>query len=145
MNDLLADGLDAFIGFQDELASVQAEIQRDIGQLKKSVRKNKKQVLPVLDSLRRILWYSRCLGDALAWQVFLYDRKAVAALMRGTRPPIAKQTTSTKAVFAMAGYFLGQQVGVPIVHDITNWLRIGDITFCVSTTEALHGDSRLSS
>jgi hypothetical protein len=129
MDDLLVDGVDAFVGFQDQLANLQAEIQRDIGILKKTVRKNKQQVLPVLSSLRRLLWYSRCMGDALAWQVLVYDRKAVAALMHGTRPPVAEATHNTKAVFAMAGHFLGQQFGVPIVHDITNWLRIGDITF----------------
>ena len=29
----------------------------------------------------------------------------------------------------MAGHFLSQGFGVPIVHDLTNWLRIGDVTF----------------
>lgn len=129
MNDLLADGVDTFIGFQDQLASLQAEIQRDIGALKTTVRKNKQQVLPALDALRRLLWYSRCLGDALAWQVFLYERKEIGALMSGMRPPVQQETHSAKAVLVMAGYLLGRQFGVPIVHDITNWLRIGDITF----------------
>jgi hypothetical protein len=36
MVDLLAEGLDAFIGFQ--VASVQAEIQRDISKLSEGVR-----------------------------------------------------------------------------------------------------------
>ncbi len=129
MVDLLAGGLDTFIGFQDQLASLQAEIQRDIGALKKTVRKNKQQVLPALEALRRLLWYSRCLGDALAWQVLIFDRKAIASLMRGNRPPVQQETHSAKAVFTMAGYLLSQQFGIPIVHDITNWLRIGDITF----------------
>ena len=129
MVDLLTGGLDSFIDFQDQLASLQAEIQRDIGALKKTVRKNKQQVLPALEALRRLLWYSRCLGDALAWQVLLFDRKAIAALMRGNRPPVQQETHSAKAVFALAGHLLSQQFGIPIVHDITNWLRIGDITF----------------
>ena len=29
----------------------------------------------------------------------------------------------------MSGYLLSQTFGIPIIHDITNWLRIGDITF----------------
>ncbi|WP_155772112.1 hypothetical protein [Mycobacterium asiaticum] len=128
MVDLLAEGPDAFIGFQDDLARLQAEIQRDIGELKKTVRKDKKAI-PALDWLRRLRWYSRCLGDALAWEVLLFDRKTIAALMTGTRQPIAAITTSHQAVVSMAGYLLSQQFGVPIIHDITNWLRIGDITF----------------
>lgn len=129
MNDLLASGLDTFIGFQNELASLQAEIQRDIGALKKTVRKNKQQSLPTLEALRRLLWYARCLGDALAWQVFVFERKPISALMRGERPPVQQETHSAKSVFAMARHLLSEQFGVPIVHDITNWLRIGDITF----------------
>ncbi len=128
MNDLLAEGLNAYIGFQQQLASLQAEIQRDISLVKKSVRKDK-ELVPALAWLRRFRWYARCLGDAFAWQVFLFDRKAIAALMSGTRQPVAEQTHSTAAVFVMAGHLLSRQFGVPIVHDITNWLRIGDITF----------------
>jgi hypothetical protein len=56
MTDLLAEGLDAFIGFQDDLARLQAEIQRDIGALKKTVRKDK-QALPPLEYLRVLRWY----------------------------------------------------------------------------------------
>jgi hypothetical protein len=128
MVDLLAEGLHAFIGFQDDLARLQAEIQRDIGALKKTVRKDK-QAVPPLEYLRRLRWYARCLGDALAWEVLLFDRKAIAALMSGTRPPIAEITPNHQAVITMAGHLLSQQFGIPIVHDITNWLRIGDITF----------------
>lgn len=128
MVDLLTEGLDAFIGFQDDLARLQAEIQRDIGALKKTVRKQK-QAIPALEWLRRLRWYSRCLGDALAWEVLLFDRKAIAALMTGTKQPIAEITTSHQAVISMAEYLLSQQFGIPIIHDITNWLRIGDITF----------------
>lgn len=128
MVDLLAEGLDAFIGFQDDLARLQAEIQRDIGELKKTVRKEK-QAIPALEWLRRLRWYSRCLGDALALEVLLFDRKTIAALMTGTRQPIAEITISHQAVVSMAGYLLGRQFGIPIIHDITNWLRVGDITF----------------
>jgi hypothetical protein len=128
MTDLLAEGPGAYIGFQDDLARLQAVIQRDIGVLKKTVRKDK-QALPPLEYLRVLRWYTRCLGDAFAWQVLLFDRKAIAALMSGTRPPIAEITPNHQAVITTAGHLLSQGFGIPIIHDITNWLRIGDITF----------------
>jgi hypothetical protein len=128
MLDLLEAGLDAFIAFQDDLARLQALIQKDIGSVKKTVRKNK-DAIPALEYLRELRWYARCVGDSLAWQVFFFNRKAIAALMTGSRPPIAEITYSTQAVISMAGYLLGQKFGIPIIHDITNWLRIGDITF----------------
>ena len=137
MRVLLTEGVDAFIEFQSELAALQADIQRDIGTLKKGVRKVK-EALPALETLRELRWYARCLGDALAWQVLLFDRKTIGALSSGTKPPISQSDSSDTAVFAMAGHFLSNRYGVPIVHDITNWLRLGDMTFL-----RFHGDSSL--
>jgi hypothetical protein len=92
MQVLLAEGVDAYIGFQSELAALQADIQRDIGTLKKGVRKAK-EALPALSKLRELLWYARCLGDALAWQVLLFDRKTIGALNSGPKPPISQSDT----------------------------------------------------
>jgi hypothetical protein len=129
MQVLLADGVEAFIGFQSELATLQADIQRDIGTLKKGIRKVK-EGLPALKTLRELRWYARCLGDALAWQVLLFDRKAIGALNSGRKPPVSSRSDSSDdAVFVMGGHLLANQYGVPIVHDITNWLRHGDMTF----------------
>ena len=128
MLDLLAGGVDNYVGFQDELLRLQGVTQRDITALKKTVRRNK-DALPALEALKRLRWYARCLGDALAWQVLLFNSKTIAALMSGTRPPIAEITPNTQAVVSMSGYLLSQTFGIPIIHDITNWLRIGDITF----------------
>lgn len=128
MTELLTEGVDVFIGFQDDLLRFQAVIQRDIGALKRTVRRNS-EARPSLDYLRVLRWYARCVGDALAWQVLLFDRKAIAALMSGPKPGVVEIAPNTQAVVTMAGHLLGQQFGVPIIHDITNWLRIGDITF----------------
>jgi hypothetical protein len=59
----------------------------------------------------------------------LFDRKTIAALNSGEKPPVAQPGHSDAAVFAMAAHLLGSHYGIPIVHDITNWLRVGDITF----------------
>jgi hypothetical protein len=41
------------------LAALQADIQRDIGTLKKGIRKVKEALL-ALETLRELRWYSRC-------------------------------------------------------------------------------------
>jgi hypothetical protein len=130
-NDMLAlleEGGQAFIGFQSSLAALLADIQRDISLLKKGIRKTK-QAHPALSRLRTLRWYARCLGDALAWQVLLFDRKTIAALNSGKKSPISQSDHSDTAVMAVAAHLLGNRYGVPIVHDITNWLRAGDVTF----------------
>jgi hypothetical protein len=97
MGTLLTDGVQAFIGFQSSLAALQGDIQQDIGILKKGIRKTK-DAHPALATLRELRWYARCLGDALAWQVLLFDRKIIAALNSGARPPISQSNHSDAAV-----------------------------------------------
>ena len=128
MQALLSRGVQAFVGFQSGLAALQADIQRDISTLKRQARRTK-AALPALRTLRELRWYSRCLGDTMAWQVMVFDRKAIAALNSGVKPPVSQSNHSDAAVFTMAAHLLGNQYGVPIVHDITNWLRVGDLTF----------------
>ncbi|MFW0791587.1 hypothetical protein [Gordonia sp. CPCC 205333] len=59
----------------------------------------------------------------------LTDRKHIGALMHGPVPPISEYSVSDQSVFALATDWLGQRFGIPIVHDLTTWLRIGDVTF----------------
>ena len=51
MLDLLAGGVDNYVGFQDELLRLQGVTQRDITALKKTVRRNK-DALPALERSR---------------------------------------------------------------------------------------------
>ncbi len=69
----------------------------------------------------------RCIGDALAWQVFGFQRKYILALSRNDPPGsmagkagLAKERETVEQAW--------QDGRFALMHDLTNCLRIGDIT-----------------
>lgn len=70
----------------------------------------------------------RCVGDGLAWRAFHYDRRVVAALSRNDSPGPLIESEGL-------GYELGRVVDLwknrrhfGLLHDLTNCLRIADVT-----------------
>jgi len=75
-------------------------------------------------------WYSRRLGDALAWLLFLYERKTLFPFARNNRTPVSVNSDDdgTRGVEMTAQNLIDQKWGLPIMPDITDCLRIGDIS-----------------
>lgn len=105
------------------------ELQRDV---QGSIRKAKRQVPPdrgELDELRSIRWHARRLGDALAWILLDLDRQLIHPLARNERVPVPQDDHGHRGVQAIAAALSGPEWGFPLMHDVTDCLRIGDITF----------------
>lgn len=98
---------------KDERANLREEIRFSM---------SRQQHLKLLHS------YARQLGDALAWLVLLGDEKRIRSL--GENAPIREMPLgySLDAVVGVAKELL-PHAGLPIIHDLTHCLRIGDITF----------------
>ncbi len=85
----------------------------------------------------RIARQLRCVGDGLAWRAFRYDRRLIAALSRNDSPgPL----TNSEGL----GYEIGRVTDLwrdrrhfGLLHDLTNCLRIADITEFVDDQERL--------
>ena len=76
----------------------------------------------------RIVRQLRAVGDALAWRLFSYDRRFILALSRNqpAGPMVGKEGLgwelgAVKESWERDGHFA-------LLHDLTNCLRIGDIT-----------------
>jgi len=69
----------------------------------------------------------RCVGDALAWRVFGFQRKYILALSRNDPPGsmARKAGLATEQATVEQAWQDGQ---FALMHDLTNCLRIGDIT-----------------
>jgi hypothetical protein len=79
------------------------------------------------DLSERIGRQYRCIGDALAWRVFGFQRKQIIALSQSDPPgPMARK----KGLAAeLAELEQARAEGrFAILHDLTNCLRIGDVT-----------------
>lgn len=127
--NFLSDGLAEFLPYQENIAVLQREVQQAISETKAKARKDKTQLAHLRD-LQVIRWHSRRLGDGLAWMVLLFDRKTIHALTTNSRVPIsAEEDDGSRGVSLTAMKLLQSGFGLPIIHDITDCLRIGDITF----------------
>ena len=78
----------------------------------------------VLDRVCRQL---RAVGDALAWRASGYDRRYVIALSSNASPGAMAGKTGLPAELGAATE-LRTRGSFPLLHDLTNCLRIGDIT-----------------
>ncbi|MFH8470401.1 hypothetical protein [Streptomyces sp. NPDC017991] len=81
--------------------------------------------LEVCDRLARQL---RSVGDALAWRAFNFHRPFILALCRNQSPGLMYGKTGLKAERERIERAFKEDGAFALMHDLTNCLRIGDIT-----------------
>jgi hypothetical protein len=111
---------------QAQLLDLQREIQRAIGSAKAQRQTN--DSVQLLRALRSTRWNARRLGDSFAWTL-LPESQWRAPLGANQRVPVAEDRDGNLGTLAIATELAKQGWGVPLLHDITDCLRIGDITF----------------
>lgn len=72
---------------------------------------------------------SHYLADTLAWTLLDNDERKILALMTNVASSTLPTGLSLKGMLAVAEALSSAGLGFPLVHDITNCLRVGDITF----------------
>jgi hypothetical protein len=126
--DKKLSGAEQLWQIQRDLLKLQRDIQDDIGGVKKTPRNDRSRE-PSLGQLRQALWHARRFGDTIAWLVFNLDRKLMYPLARNYRVPVGSDDHGGHGVEIIAEVLANDGWGFPILHDITDILRIGDITF----------------
>ncbi|MFE9687857.1 hypothetical protein [Streptomyces sp. NPDC006285] len=82
-----------------------------------------------LDVLERVGRQLRSIGDALAWQAFRYDRRYILALRRNESPgPMTLSKDGTKHEIGFAEEQWREHRQFALLHDLTDCLRIGDVS-----------------
>lgn len=77
---------------------------------------------------RQALWHARRFGDALAWILFGNERRQIDPLSHNARVPVLPEGHAARGLTG-AAEALSARLGFPLLHDITDVLRVGDITF----------------
>lgn len=113
---------------QLDLLKLQREIQKEIGEAKANARRDE-SARRKLEALREARWHARRLGDAIAWLLLGLDQKTIFPLANNNRNRTGQEDHGSRAMVAMAGALAGREWGFPLLHDITDCLRIGDVTF----------------
>lgn len=80
------------------------------------------------DVCERVARQYRCLGDALAWRVFGFERRNVIALCQNASPGVWAGKAGVPAELDVVEEAYRQDGQFAILHDMTNCLRIGDVT-----------------
>ncbi|MGN9796220.1 hypothetical protein ACTMTU_34745 [Streptomyces sp. OZ13] len=81
------------------------------------------------DVLERVGRQLRSVGDALAWRAFRYDRRYILTLRRNESPgpmTLSKEGTVHEIQFAEEQW--SEHRHFALLHDLTDCLRIGDVT-----------------
>lgn len=126
------DGPQGFWQFELNLLALQREIQEEISRGKS--QRQDAEARTRLSDLRYARWHARRLGDTFAWLLLGVEKKAIAPLSNNQRVPIPNDDPGSRGVIAIAEHLSADGWGFPVLHDITDTLRIGDITFVLSET-----------
>jgi hypothetical protein len=80
------------------------------------------------DVCERVARQFRCVGDALAWRVFGFERKYILALCRNAPAGVMAGKVGLGAERERVERAWKEDGQFAILHDLTNCLRIGDMT-----------------
>jgi hypothetical protein len=114
-----------FWKLQLDLLALEREVQKAIAwakadQAPDSYRK--------LRDFRGTLWQARRFGDAIAWLMFKGDRRQIYPLSENSKVPVPPDDHGSRGVIGVA-QAMYPKYGFPILHDITDILRVGDVSF----------------
>ncbi len=121
------EGAQGLWSFQLGLLSLQQEIQSSLGREKGKPKRTRN--FNSVEQLRECLYRARQLGDAFAWILFGLDDHKLRPLMRNSRVPVAQDHKYSRGLLALAELLAGKGWGFPLLHDVTDCIRIGDLTF----------------
>lgn len=114
--------------FQRDLIRLQQDIQKSIKEERQHIRKSKVKS-ERLNDLQYARWNARRLGDAFAWPLLGLNPQIIQPLAENDPVPIAQEDHGSRGLIAISAYLADQGWGFPLIHDVTDCLRIGDVTF----------------
>jgi len=129
----LQDTIKASGHLREEIKSAIRTLAADRRCRWKTKIRNKQAELRDIDANRsaskHIYKLSRQFGDALAWCFLGQDRSKIVPFTRNKCNPPCPTGASLKGVLSVAELYAGKNMGFPIINDMTNVLRIGDLTY----------------
>jgi hypothetical protein len=81
-----------------------------------------------LEVCNRVIRQLRCVGDALAWRVFGFDRRHIIARCRNQSPGLMGRNVGLQTELEYVERVWRDDAKFALLHDLTNCLRIGDLT-----------------
>lgn len=121
------DGADGLYKLQTDLLALQRDVQQAITAAKATPRSKAKS--ETLEVLRAALWETRRFGDAIAWVFLHMERQVIYPLADNNRVAVPPADDIWKGFETVVRHIGAQGLGFPLLHDVTDTLRVGDVTF----------------
>lgn len=122
------DGPTALWRLQIRLLDLQIEIQASIAVAKRAARIDV-AARQDLEDLRAVRREARRFGDAFAWMLLGRSRRIIYPLAQNSPVAISEKDDHAIGVRSFIGAVANEGWGFPLIHDVTDVLRIGDVTF----------------
>lgn len=112
---------------QLDCLKLQRQIQADIAAIRKKPRRDQDAL--ELSTLKDARWNARHFGNALAWVLLGQNKQFIVSLSNNAPVPISEPGHGSDGMIALAEGLSAKGWGFPFIHDITDVLRVGDVTF----------------
>jgi limonene-1,2-epoxide hydrolase len=122
------DGPAGLWRLQIRLLDLQTEIQGSIAVAKRAARTDV-VAREGLEGLRGARREARRFGDAFAWAILGASRRIIYPLAQNSRVAISRKDDHAIGVRSFVSAVANEGWGFPLIHDVTDVLRIGDVTF----------------
>lgn len=125
----IAKGEDALQAVKNRAAEV---VRLKEGGWKDEVRElygERDQIKERIDTYSRAAELSKQLADALVWMLLGFDEQKISAQSINQPNPSLPEGLSLRGMLAVAESLASAGMGFPVINDLTNCLRVGDITF----------------
>jgi hypothetical protein len=125
---------------QSELANSVIHLHEELRKVKKGVRKfdtetDRERFVDAAKSLVHVL---RAIADGIAWRSLAYDRASVHELAAGHQTGHIEQHTATQEITRAAEILSEDDKAIVLLNDLTNFIRLGDLTIVKDNTVAFH-------
>src|SRR6266536_152639 len=122
------EGAKSIWNLQLDLLQLQRDVQEAIGTTKKRARSDPDSRAD-LESLQEVRWHARRFGDAIAWLLLGLNRQLIYPLAQNEPHLATPDDHGSRGMIGIATALSNDGWRFPLLHDITDCLRIGDITF----------------
>jgi hypothetical protein len=115
--------------FDNKIANIAKSREKGWQKIIQDFQKELEKIKVRVAIYRHAHMMAKQLGDTIAWLFLKGDEKKIASLSTNAPNPPIDTGVGLQGMLAIAETFANAGAGFPLIHDLTNCLTVGDLTF----------------